>query len=145
MEADMICRLRPKYPIVDLGALTGHDFYHLEHYHPRTALFARPHVVKNAPVNLQAPAPALHPNSTAWGLDEHALAVEPGRVASESAMDEPDHRNDEVSAFARLMSKLVMDTVADRIAVYGTVQSRLWGRRWRRLRTAVAPPVAERP
>src|SRR6185295_17948117 len=34
METDMISRLRRAYPIVDLGELTGHDFYHLEHYHP---------------------------------------------------------------------------------------------------------------
>ena len=140
----MICRLRRTYPIVDLGALTGHDFYHLEHYHPRTALFARPHVVKNAPVDLHAPAPPMHPNAATWGLAEHALDVAPGRLGPDSAMDEPDHRNDEVSAFGRQMAKWAVDTAADRIAVYGTVHARLWARRWRRFRGAFAQPAEER-
>jgi hypothetical protein len=144
MEADMIGRLREKYPILDLGALTGHDFYHLEHYHPRSALFARPHVIKNATVDPRLPRPDLHPNSPAWGLEAHELQLEPGRVASDSAMAEPEHRNDEVSAFARLMWRLVLDTGADRCAVYWAVQSRLWGRRLRRVRAFFTQPAEGR-
>ncbi|HUS22408.1 MAG TPA: hypothetical protein VMZ66_10400, partial [Aeromicrobium sp.] len=32
MEIDMVERLLPKYPIMDLGAQIGYDFYHLDHY-----------------------------------------------------------------------------------------------------------------
>jgi len=133
MEADMICRLRPRYPILDLGLLSGYDFYHLEHYHPRASLFARAHVRKNAAVDLRAAAPALHPNASSWGLSDEALVVEPARVASPESLAPPDHRNDEVNAFAQNMAALARDMVADRAVIYWAVQTRLWGRRWRRL------------
>jgi hypothetical protein len=142
MEADMICRLRPAYPIVDLGAMTGHDFYHLEHYHPRTALFARPHVIKNKPVNLTGPPPVRHPNGPDWGLRQHTLEITSARIAPEPVEFVPAHRNDDVSDFGRMMWSLVRETVNDRAVIYWTTQSRLWTRRWRRLRSALG---ASRP
>ncbi len=134
MEADMICRLRASYPVVNLGALTGYDFYHLEHYHPRTSLFTRPHVIKNAPVNLTGPAPPRHPNGSSWGLRDVELRISPARLAPEPVEFQPSHRNDDVNDFGRLMWQLARDTVADRSVVYWTTQSRLWARRWRRVR-----------
>jgi hypothetical protein len=144
MEADMICRLRAKYAVFDLGDFTDHDFYHLEHYHPRSALFARPHVIKNAPVDLQRIRP-MHPNGDDWGLAEHDLEVTPASLAVESAPVVPEHRNDDVAAFGRLMAKLAVDTLCDRCVVFWAVQSRLWGRRWRKVRRHLDQQLAERP
>jgi hypothetical protein len=53
METDMICRLRQKYAVVDLGELTD----------------ARPPEI-------------FHPNTDAWGLADHPLRREPGASAS---------------------------------------------------------------
>jgi len=137
MEADMMCRLRAKYAVTDLGALTGYDFYHLEHFHPRGALFARPHVIKNAPVDLKQ-TPPMHPNGADWGLADQPLTVDAAALATESALDVPEHRNDDVSAFGKLMWQLAVDTLCDRCVVYWTVQARLWSRRWQRVRRALA-------
>ena len=139
----MICRLRAKYPVIDLGEFTDFDFYHLEHYHPRAALFARPHVIKNAPVDLHH-NPPMHPNGEDWGLAEHQLEMSQAQIAGETASIVPEHRNDDVSAFGRLMWQLAIDTLCDRSVVYWTVQGRLWSRRWRRVMKAFTAQTAER-
>ncbi len=72
METDMIQRLSRKYPIVDLGALVGCDFYHLEHQ-PRFDAKAR-HARKNRRVDFAA-TPELHPNRANWGLFDVPLAM----------------------------------------------------------------------
>lgn len=84
METDMIHRLRPDRPIVDLGAATDWDFYHLEHYHPVAAAFTRPHRVVNPPVDLGVPAGRTNPTGPGWGLADQSLpaqrAFRPGQL-----------------------------------------------------------------
>ena len=140
METDMICRLRQKYTLVDVGELTGYDFYHLEHFDPRTAPFGRPHAIKNAPVDLAAPPETVHPNSPAWGLQEYALAPEPG---AKSATAE---KVEKVEAFAPLLLRFAADLLVDRVVIPWKVRQQIWGGRYRRARrTLRGQPAWRRP
>ena len=147
METDMICRLRQKYPVVDLGELTDHDFYHLEHYAPRIAYFARQHVHKNDAVDLATPPQVLHPNAEAWGLHECHLAVQPSLL--EPGVDEPaalGHWLGEIAAFALSMLRLAVGTLSDRVVIFWTVQLQVWSRRVRRVcRELAGQPVPRWP
>ena len=73
MEIDMVTRLRSKYPIIDLGALVGYDFYHLDHYHPRGSRSSSMHRT----VNSQRPLPPMgfQPSGDGWGLAAYPLEV----------------------------------------------------------------------
>jgi hypothetical protein len=81
METDMIARLRGRYPIVNLGELVDHVFFHLDHYllrsvwrelaHPRQFSAAK----ANPEVDLGLPASDPHPNGVDWGLNDHDLEV----------------------------------------------------------------------
>ena len=125
METDMICRLRQKYRIVDLGELTSHDFYHLEHYHPRRSWFARSHAIKNAAVDPATPTNVLQPNTETWGLREHNLTAQPivpGR--SVAASDAFGRWWNEMASFTLLILRLAAGTVSDWIVVPWTVLCR---------------------
>lgn len=75
MEIEMSARLMTRYPIVDLGALTAYDFYHLDHYHPGGSRASSTH----RRVNLEHPREprGFNPNGDGWGLAAHELAVAP--------------------------------------------------------------------
>lgn len=75
METDMIHRLLVRRPIVDLGAITRWDFYHLEHYHPIRSWSGRPHAQKNAEVDLATPPAVACPSGPGWGLADLDLAA----------------------------------------------------------------------
>ena len=70
MEIDMAHRLRSKYPLVDLGEMVGHDFYHLEHYDAR--------LPRKTPRKLnptRAEDLDLFPNGPDWGLSSYDLPL----------------------------------------------------------------------
>jgi len=77
METDMILRMKQEYTVVDLGQLVGHDFYHLEHYHPRAPKRATGHRKVNPHMDLDNPANVFRLNSETWGLLQHPLDVVP--------------------------------------------------------------------
>jgi len=72
MEYNMISRLLQKYQMVDLGKLVDYDFYHLEHYHPRSVRKARAHRKINPDQ-----AHVFHPNRKDWGLIQPPLDILP--------------------------------------------------------------------
>jgi hypothetical protein len=73
MEIDMATRLMSRYPMIDLGRLVGHDFYHLDHYHPRESRSSSTHRTVNAQ---RPPEPrGLRPSGADWGLPDCAFEV----------------------------------------------------------------------
>lgn len=72
MEANMMHRLMTKYPMVDLGRLAGHDFYHLEHYHPWAPRKTSAHRKVNPHRPFWEPD-RMNPNGEGWGLAAHPL------------------------------------------------------------------------
>jgi hypothetical protein len=72
MEINMIERLLQKYKLINLGPITGCDFYHLEHYHPwvsrRSSVYRK---------NNSLGRTLFHPNNEEWGLAQYALRVDP--------------------------------------------------------------------
>lgn len=74
MEANMMRRLMSKYPMVDLGRMVGHDFYHLEHYHPWAVRKTSTHRKVNPHVPFSEPD-EMNPNGGAWGLAAYPLSV----------------------------------------------------------------------
>ena len=138
METDMICRLRQKYRMVDLGELTDHDFYHLEHFHPRAAWVDRQHDKWNPIVDLATPPTVIRPNSEAWGLHEYDLPLQRG--SSGAGVAPPaglEHPLTEIAAFARLTTRVAAGAVADRVTFFRTVQHQVWSRRLRIVQQAL--------
>jgi len=78
MEIDLAYRLAQEYELVDLGAITGLDFYHLEHYHP----LKRRYTSRNTnPYEVTIDKDkAFHPNSADWGLASYCLEVLPSSL-----------------------------------------------------------------
>lgn len=74
MEANMMHRLMEKYPMVDLGSMVGHDFYHLEHYHPWAVRKTSTHRKVNPHLPFSAPN-TMNPNGEAWGLAAYPFSV----------------------------------------------------------------------
>jgi hypothetical protein len=74
MEINMILRLLPKYPMVNLGEMTDCDFYHLEHYHPFVPRMSSIYRKVNREWRLD-----FNPNGADWGLAKHSLTIEPSR------------------------------------------------------------------
>jgi hypothetical protein len=130
METDMICRLRARYPVVDLGAMTGYDFYHLEHYHPWRVVEARVHAIKNADIDVNGPVPAIRPNPDSWGLADLALPLEAGTHVL-SASERPG-----LAGFSWAMVRLTAGLAAD-IVVAGAGVCGRWMRRARRVGTTL--------
>ena len=78
MEADMILRLEPKYPFVNLGRLIDHDIYHLDHIHPFAHWGAKGRVRRENPVRDRDNPPAeVFPNGEDWGLANEDLRLTP--------------------------------------------------------------------
>ena len=75
MEIDMATRLMTRYPIIDLGPLVRHDFYHLDHYHPRGPRASSAHRRVNTPIPREDLG--LRPSGDAWGLAAAAFDVGP--------------------------------------------------------------------
>jgi len=132
-ETDMICRLRPPHILVDLGELTGWDFYHLEHYDPRASYLRRAPRVKNTAIDLAAPPSVVHPNSSTWGLQGHDFPVE--RAAASASGDGQE-------LFPLLLAAVAGDLLVDRIVIAWKMREYVWGGRYRRVRETLSsqPP-----
>lgn len=105
MEVDMIRRLRQLgRHVVDLGALTSYDFYHLEHVAPGPRPFR--HAKKNRDIDLNAPVEAVNPNGESWGLVAHSLPVEQARV--QDTVESP------AESFGGLVASTAMRSAIDR-------------------------------
>ena len=77
MEADMILRLTPKHTLVNLGELTDHDLYHLDHGPARVAWGTQRNRKQNPVRNLEHMPETSHPNGEGWGLLAYPLEVLP--------------------------------------------------------------------
>jgi len=73
MEVDLVRRLSMEAPIVDVGAATSTDFYHLEHVPP--GLRALRHGRKNADLDWRTAPASRHPNGPDWGLAREPLTL----------------------------------------------------------------------
>ena len=113
METDMIHRLRPRHPIVDLGPLTNWNFYHLEHYHPLRAWASRPHALKNHEVDLSTPPPDTRPSGADWGLP--ALPILPARATQTPVVIAPAT----AVAYACVLLWVRLRVALDAVAVTG--------------------------
>jgi hypothetical protein len=72
-EVDMILRLTPKYTLINLGELTDHDLYHLDHGNPRQPWGSDRKRKTNPVRSREQPPPRQHPNGPDWGLNEYPL------------------------------------------------------------------------
>ena len=72
METNMIVRLMMRYEMVNLGALTDYDFYHLEHYDPRAVRKSSTYRKVNPNLPFSRPD-VLNPNNQDWGLIQYPL------------------------------------------------------------------------
>jgi hypothetical protein len=117
METDMIRRLRQAYPLADLGDLTGYDFYHLEHYHPRLAATARAHVKKNPDIDRLSRPPVMRPNSHTWGLGDCEIAARASATAYAPQPRPGMAAVRDAAAFAAMMLRLAPALVVDSVAI----------------------------
>ena len=74
METNLARRLLLKYEAVNLGAMVCQDFYHLEHYHPRTVRRTSTHRKVNAHLPFSQPD-TLNPNGEEWGLTQFTFEI----------------------------------------------------------------------
>jgi hypothetical protein len=100
MEVNMIERLIQKYKLIDLGKIVGHDFYHLEHYHPWG-----PHRSSQPrKVNLAIERGIVfHPNDGEWGLARYPLGGHPYPSKSAIAVNSRCVRAQDRLRFALLL------------------------------------------
>lgn len=140
METDMIHRLRDRHPIVDLGALTDWDFYHLEHYHPLRSWASRPHALKNPDIDLSAPVVERCPSGSGWGLAAERLAPVPAARAATAA------GGGGRAAYAFARARLGVWSVYDRAAIAAlAARARLMARARRSVDVIRSEPVAAWP
>jgi hypothetical protein len=130
MEANMIQRLMKRYPIVDLGSIVAHDFYHLEHYNPRAPRKSSAHRKVNPLLPFSAPE-RVNPNGEAWGLAAYSLpAAMPsiGRSGVESS-EVPSALRE--AQLLLLMALVSTQGFCDRIALASGVWKTRTGTAWR--------------
>lgn len=143
MENNMIIRLKTLYPVVDLGELTGYDFYHLDHYHPRVLRRTSRRVNDEAFYRPDS----LHPNGEAWGLADHELAV---RSSTAPAAEPAAAGRADLARFAGRVAAAAAGMAADallllpsRISRRAVTSRAVWERRATLAREALRgePPV----
>jgi hypothetical protein len=76
-EVDMILRLTPKYTLINLGELTDHDLYHLDHGPPRAAWSTNRNRKTNPVRDLDNRPEEFYPNDKNWGLNQYPLELLP--------------------------------------------------------------------
>ncbi len=130
METDMIRRLRQSYPLQNLGEITGYDFYHLEHYHPRRVAEGRAHTRKNPDIDRLSRPPMMRPNGNTWGLAECELVIQrsaatvaPSRSGLASVRG--------LASFPLLMLRLAGELLIDQIVIASARASHVVRRRAR--------------
>jgi hypothetical protein len=92
MEVDMILRLSPKYTLINLGELTDHDIYHLDHGPARVAWSTQRNRKWNPVRDLDNLPEEVYPNSENWGLTQYPLEVLPAvlpEAAQAKTLDPP--------------------------------------------------------
>lgn len=72
METNLARRILMRHEVINIGALDGHDFYHLEHYHPSAVRRTSTHRKVNPHLPFSAPE-TFNPNEEGWGLADHAF------------------------------------------------------------------------
>jgi hypothetical protein len=118
METDMVRRLGQKYPLVDLGRLTGDDFYHLGHHDPRPPAAAHAHARKNPNIDRTGPVPPMCPNTAAWGLADCDLPRQPCAAPAVADRARPGLAGvRDAGVFARLVARVAVEMAADRLIV----------------------------
>lgn len=75
MEFDLFLRLTMRYPGVDLGAVVGDDFHHLDHT-PAWLTWSATNRRENIMRTPDAPPPEFCPTGPEWGLAHHDLPSE---------------------------------------------------------------------
>lgn len=89
MESDMAARLMERHPMIDLGRLVGHDFYHLDHRHPRLVLRGGDRRKVNPKrwheVDRNWRPDVIHPNDEEWGLADRDLDMGPAGLPARAA------------------------------------------------------------
>lgn len=131
METNMIRRLQRKYQVVDLGRMTGPEFFHLEHYHPWAARKSSTHRKVNPHLPFSQPD-SMNPNGDGWGLAGWELQIEPtSRIAP--IADQPGSRAAALTSFATIAAtslQVCADTVGigvrDWKAMWSTRGSLAW-------------------
>lgn len=76
-EVDMMLRLSPKYHLINLGELTDHDLYHLDHASPLGAWEAKRNRRSNPTRDLNNRPEKFFPNNDDWGLVCYSLQLTP--------------------------------------------------------------------
>ena len=76
-EVDMMLRLSPKYTLINLGELTNHDMYHLDHGPARVAWSAHRNRKCNPVRDLDNLPEEAYPNNENWGLIQYPLEILP--------------------------------------------------------------------
>lgn len=99
MEVDLIYRLQSRRKLVDVGKLFHHDFYHLEHYNPKTP--RRTTRRKNPEVKPAIPCP----NDSSWGLANHDLLVQ------QASMLVPNRSFNPIESY-RLKTRVLIRSIA---------------------------------
>lgn len=82
-EVDMILRLTPKYTLINLGELTDHDLYHMDHAHPLGSWEAGRNRKSNPTRDLDNRPEEFYPNGEGWGLTRYALELRPPPARSQ--------------------------------------------------------------
>jgi hypothetical protein len=112
METNLARRVLMKYEVIDLGALVGHDFYHLEHYHPRALRKSSSHRKVNPHLPFSDPK-TFNPNGERWGLSHLDLALRPASLDRISEMESP-HPRLEVMQFVPALLRILVEMALDR-------------------------------
>jgi hypothetical protein len=113
MEVDMAYRLRSQYPLVDLGKMVGHDFYHLEHYDPRLPRATPRRMNPEKAENLE-----FCPNGPDWGLCRYDLSLLKCG-ASPQALQTADN---DVHQAARAQSQILLLATVAKVTVSAPVR-----------------------
>jgi hypothetical protein len=120
MEINMILRLLPEYPMVNLGEMTDYDFYHLEHYHPFVPRMSSVYRKVNSNWRLD-----FNPNGADWGLAEYSLTVEPCRsIAALAPHSERDHDAHHELRFKFLVLLVGLQVACDSFVLKGLQAAR---------------------
>ncbi len=113
MEIDMVTRLMSKYPMIDLGALTCYDFYHLDHYHPGGSRSSSTRRKVNTQV-LREPA-GFCPSGENWGLANAPLDLSPQSLGREASRKAPDRALLEAPVFLAFAAYTWLRVGVDRL------------------------------
>jgi hypothetical protein len=115
MEINMILRLLPKYPMVNLGEMTDCDFYHLEHYHPFVPRMSSVYRKENSQWRLD-----FNPNGADWGLAQYSLTIAPSRsIAALTPHSERDQDAHHELRFRFLVLLVGLQVACDSLVLKG--------------------------